>query len=352
MKEQIEVDSHKLIYHPERVAEWRSRGDCAPIYVEIGPTNRCNHRCSFCALDWLETGKADIDSEIMIETLKDMADFGVKSVMFAGEGEPLLHRDICDFVWQSKEQGMDVAITTNGVPFTQKKAEKCLPHLSWMRFSIDAGTPKEYARVHGTRAEDFHRVLRNLERACTIRDTGGYQVVIGVQALLTTDALEGISNLARLAKKVGADNLQIKPYSQHPSSKNRLAIDYRDYLSLEDELNEHNSDDFEVIFRKKTIQRLIQKRDYKKCHGLPFFALIDARGNVLPCNLFYGDPELTYGNLYSKRFSEIWKGKKRTDVLAKLEEKGIEGCREGCRLDAINRYLHRLQHPHPHDRFI
>ena len=47
MAQQPEVDNHKLMYHPERVTEWRERKDCYPIYVEIGPTNACNHRCIF-----------------------------------------------------------------------------------------------------------------------------------------------------------------------------------------------------------------------------------------------------------------------------------------------------------------
>ena len=39
------------IYHPERVSEWLRKGDCYPIYVEIGPTNRCNHHCIFWAFN-------------------------------------------------------------------------------------------------------------------------------------------------------------------------------------------------------------------------------------------------------------------------------------------------------------
>ena len=67
-----EVDSHRLSFHPERVAEWKQEGDCYPIYVEIGPTNKCNHKCMFCALDWLERGAAvDIDVDLLRKKLVD-----------------------------------------------------------------------------------------------------------------------------------------------------------------------------------------------------------------------------------------------------------------------------------------
>ena len=35
-----------------------------------------------------------------------------------------------------------------------------------------------------------------------------------------------------------------------------------------------------------------------------------------------------------------------------LKKKGVEGCRKGCRLDAINSYLYRLKNPQAHDNFI
>ena len=90
----MNVDNHKLMYHPERVAEWKEKGDCYPVYVEIGPTNACNHNCVFCALDWVGSDKTFIDKDVMSSTLEDMAKNGVKSIMFAGEGEPLLHKNI------------------------------------------------------------------------------------------------------------------------------------------------------------------------------------------------------------------------------------------------------------------
>jgi hypothetical protein len=33
MAKQLEVDNHKLMYHLERVIEWKQKGDCYPIYI-------------------------------------------------------------------------------------------------------------------------------------------------------------------------------------------------------------------------------------------------------------------------------------------------------------------------------
>lgn len=346
------IDGHKLFFHPTRVAEWLGQGDCFPIYIEVGLTSRCNHRCIFCALDWLERGAVDMDREVMLQALADMAAHGVKSLMFAGEGESLLHKDSSLFIKTASELGIKVAVTTNGVPFTPQKAEECLPHLTWIRFSFNAGTAEQYALVHHTQAGDFDRVLANIRFAAEFKKQNNLKVDIGVQTLLLPESIDGVLRLAQLVKEAGADNLQIKPYSQHPSSTNRFVLDYERYLELEPQLKAFESDSFAVIFRKNTIQRIVDGIDYDSCHGLPFFALINAKAQIIPCNLFYTDPDFIYGDLHQESFADIWQGARRQQVLAAMRARDIKDCRLACRLDAINRYLHRLKHPERSDVFI
>lgn len=53
MGDKIRMDSHKLIYHPEQVAKWLRGENIYPIEVEISPSGACNHRCVFCAVDYV-----------------------------------------------------------------------------------------------------------------------------------------------------------------------------------------------------------------------------------------------------------------------------------------------------------
>jgi MoaA/NifB/PqqE/SkfB family radical SAM enzyme len=346
------IDEHKLLYHPTRVAEWLANGDCFPIYVEIGLTNRCNQRCIFCALDWLGQKAVDIDKKVMLNVLKDMATNGVKSIMFAGEGESLLHKDAPLFIRSVADMGIKVAVTTNGVPFTPQKAEECLPHLSWIRFSINAGNPRQYELVHRGKATDFELVLANIRFAAEFKKENHLKVDIGVQTLLLPESIDGIRDLAMLVKDAGADNLQIKPYSHHPSSDNCFTIDNVAYLDLEPSLRAFESDVFKIFFRKKTIQRIVDGADYNFCHGLPFIALVNAYGQVVPCNLFYSTPEFIFGDLHKESFADIWRGEQRKQVLLAIKAREMKSCRQGCRLDPINRYLHRILFPEERDVFI
>lgn len=348
----IDTENQKLIYHPERVSEWLSTGDCYPIYIEIGPTNRCNHHCVFCALDWIEKEYTDIDTDVMNRAFRDMGRCGVKSVMFAGEGEPFLHPDICDFIINANTSGLDVAVATNGVLFTEEKIKKCLSHISWIRYSLDAGSADVHYKVHRGGKDDFTKIINNIKKAVEIKKQNGYSVVIGVQLLIISDNYDDIIPFIILMKEIGVDNVQLKPYSQHPLSKNRYSVDVEKMDRLEDMISGFTDESFQVIYRQKSAYRVVEKKPYTQCYGLPFYALIESDGNVIPCNLYHTNPDFAYGNLYHEDFSEIWCGKRRKEVIKKIKAKGIESCRKGCRLDPVNRYLAELKHPHIHVNFI
>jgi len=323
--------------------------------MEIAPHGGCNHRCIFCALDYLGYKPAHLDTKILKKFLKDISSKGVKSIMFAGEGEPLLNKDLSKLILHAKKNGLDIAITTNGVLLTKDMLKQILPHLSWLRISLNAGTPKTYSLIHRTNLKDFNKVIGNIKEAVKLRNKKGYSSTIGVQMLLLNENYKEVAKLARILKNIGADYLIIKPYSQHPLSVNRLKLklNYRKLLSLEKDLRKYESKDFKIIFRKHTMLKIIEKRPYKKCFGLPFWAYLTAKGDLYACSAFLGDRRFRYGNIYKEPFGKIWKSKKRKAIMDMMKNKwNIKNCREVCRLDEINRYLWQLKHPSKHVNFI
>ena len=352
VKESFEIDSHKLIYHPERVAEWKLYGDCFPIYLEIGATDDCNHKCKFCALDFLERKHNYIDTNVLLENIDNMASVGVKSIMFAGEGEPLLHKDLSKFIQRAKENNIDVSLTTNGVLLDKNKIECMLPYLSWIRFSIDSGSSENYSFIHGTKKKDFEKLMKNIENCVEYKIKNNLKTTIGTQFLVVPDNIDEAKKLTERLKDIGVDNLQIKPYSSHPQSKKEFITDENLYEKLETLLFSYNSDTFKILFRKATMNRILSEKNYDICNGLSFISLIDAKGNVLPCNLYYNNNEFTYGNINDVKFEYVWKSWHRGEILKKIKSKSVEDCRQGCRMDAINCYLHRLKNPGAHENFI
>jgi radical SAM protein with 4Fe4S-binding SPASM domain len=352
----IRIDSHKLMFHVDRLNKWLKGEQFFPIYVEVGPSGACNHRCIFCALEYLGYEARYINTEMFKDRLEEMAKGGVKSLMFAGEGEPLLHKDIAELIDYAKGCGIDVAVTTNGVLINQRIGRQSLKALSWIRVSFNAATRENYARVHGTRPEDFDRVLSNLEQIVSMKRRYHYGCTIGVQLLMIPENYQETEKLANILKDIGVDYFTVKPFSKHPLSSHCLdeSFDYGLMLSFQEALSRLSSADFRILFRDHTMMKLKEKdRGYDCCLGLPFWAYISSDGRVWACSAFLGKEEFLYGNLYEQTFSQIWEGPKRKKVLEMVEhELDVSECREVCRLDEINRYLWELKHPHPHVNFI
>ncbi|GAM10553.1 cyclic pyranopterin monophosphate synthase [Geobacter sp. OR-1] len=350
------IDSHKLMFHPQRVSDWLDGGNIFPIYAEISPSGACNHRCTFCALDYLEYRPVFLDAALLKSRLTEMGRLGVKSVMFCGEGEPLLHREIDDMVNHAKEAGIDAALTTNGVLLNGELFGKMGESLSWLKVSINAGTPETYAAIHRTKEADFDRVIENMIQAAKIARENDFSCTLGAQLILLPENAHEVETLAGIVRDAGLSYLVIKPYSQHLKSLTTTYehIDYEPYLSLADRLNRFNDDDFRVIFRQNTILKLGQQsRGYDRCLALPFWSHIDSHGNVWGCSAYLGDERFCYGNIGEQGFAEIWHGSLRRASLEYVSKcLDVAECRVNCRMDEVNRYLWELVHPSGHVNFI
>jgi len=364
MNDQYNIDSHKLAFHPLRVSQWcKADSDWEklekvyPIYVEISPYGGCNHRCTFCALDYMGYENIRLDYEVLKETLSNMAEEGVKSVMFAGEGEPLLFKDLDLIVEYCSEIGIDTSLTTNFVPSREVAVQRYVKNCSWIKISLNAGTAKTYADIHNTSERDFTTVINNLKSAINYKRANNLKCTIGVQMLLLPENKSEAKVLANICKDIGVNYLVIKPYSQHLSSDTDKYenIDYSEMMNIEDELNTIPDENFSIVFRANTMKKHIEKSQYyDKCHSTPFFwGYIAADGKVFGCSAYLGNDKFCYGNVYDDSFKDIWEGDKRKKSYEYVQNKlDIKDCRVNCRMDEVNRYLFRLKNPQDHDNFI
>lgn len=350
------IDSHKLHLHPERVAAWKAGENVPPIYMEMSPVGACNHRCTFCGVDFMGYKNRRLDTAMLRQRLPEMGAFGLKSIMFAGEGEPLLHPDIVAITRLTRESGIDPSFTTNGVFLGEAVAEGILPVTEWIKISINAGTAASYAAIHRTKEGDFAKVLANIKRAVEIRAFNGYRCTIGMQMVLLPENRAEAVDLARTARDLGVDYLVVKPYSQHIQSITRAyaEVRYEEDLALGERLAEFDSERFHVVFRAQTMRKWdTRERPYDRCLSLPFWSYIDAGGDVWGCSVYLKDERFLYGNIATQSFPEIWAGEKRRASLEWVHTKlDVSQCRVNCRMDAVNRYLWEVRNPPAHANFI
>ena len=354
MSDLFKIDSHKLMYHPRRVSDWMDGKNIYPIYVEIGPAGQCNCRCIFCSVDYIGYKNRSLETPMLKERLEEMGDLGVKSIMYAGEGEPFLHREMVDIIVHTKKSGLDAAITTNGILMSPTISDRIVEHTEWIKISCNAGTPETYKKIHGTKPSYFEKVINNLKEAEKIRRENGYSCTLGIQIILLPENEQDVLSLAMTARDIGLDYIVIKPYTRHSCNSHNFDIQYERFSWLAEKLNALNSGNFSAIFRVNAMQQWDRKkRGYKKCLALPFWSHIDAGGNVWGCGAHLEDTRFYYGNINTHTFYEIWEGEKRQESLSWVENSfNIEECRMNCRMDKVNQYLWDLKNPVEHVNYI
>ena len=338
------IDGEKLHFHPGRVAQWQDAStwevakEIYPIYVEISPVGACNHRCTFCAVDYIGYKPALLDADLLAGRLSEMSALGIKSVMFAGEGEPLLHKRINDMTRAAIEAGIDVAFTTNGTLLHKLD----LAGVSWVKVSVNAGTSDTYAKVHRTKKQGFAMVWENIRKAV---DRKG-RCTIGVQTLLLPETSGEVQALYDRCDASGVDYLVVKPYSQHKFS---LTHEYENTDPPAPVIVERTT---KFIWRGETAAT--KEIPYTKCQATPYFwAYIMASGDVYSCSAYLLDDRFKLGNINDQSFKDIWQGERRhQNWRLVLEQLDIHECRVNCRMDKSNRYLTDLVNGVPHENFI
>jgi GTP 3',8-cyclase len=364
MTDKYKIDSQKITLHPKRVAQWLDAGndwekikEVYPIYVEIAPVGACNHRCTFCSVDYIGYTTSRQDKDILLKTLDNMLKKGVKSVMFAGEGEPALWKPLPDVIVEAKKMGLDISMTTNLIPFTDSNIEKYVANCSWIKASINAGNSKEYKEIHQSKEADFEKALLNLKKCVDVKESNNYQCTIGAQILLLPENKGSVIDLAKRLKDIGANYLVVKPYTQslYGISRKYDGLKYDEMMFLQEELSLISDNSFDVVFRENTMEKLNEEiQPYSKCLSTPnFLAYIMADGSVYSCGAHLKNENFLLGNINNSSFSEIWEGSlRRKNYLHVSELLSIKECRKNCRMDEVNRYLWELKNPGPHVNFI
>jgi len=361
--DQWAIDSHKLTLHPARVAQWleadtwEKAKKVYPLYWEITTSAACNHRCTFCSTDAIGYPAILMEAPTLVERMKEAARLGIKSVMFGGTGEPLVHKRIPDICKGAKEAGLDYAFTTNGTLLSDKLGmpKTGLLGATWIKVSLNAGTQESYAQIHRTDARDWDSVWAGIKSLVAMRNTTGSKTTIGVQCVVLPENVFDMKALASLCIYAGVDYMVLKPYTQATFmlSHKYENTDYsamREYLA---EVEGMSTKTFKVIYRRNAINEEIgRSHAYDKCRATPnFWVYTMADGRVFTCSAHLLDERFCIGNLNENTFQEIWEGERRRENWEMMQGFDIKQCRLNCRMNGPNKYLHQLVSA-PHRNFI
>jgi MoaA/NifB/PqqE/SkfB family radical SAM enzyme len=194
-----------------------------PSLVTVDPVYSCNLTCVWCNSESvIRRRRGLIDREGFMKIADGLAGWkgspdwkkGVDAVCIAGGGEPLLNRDVGDFIVALVERGIDVGVVTNGYHI-----DRFIPQLAlctWVGVSVDAGSEETYTKLKGqpvyTKVCDNIRRLTaySRENKCRLgQDSLGSGV--SYKFLLYNGNSKEIIRAARMAKELGCRSFHLRP---------------------------------------------------------------------------------------------------------------------------------------------
>lgn len=355
----------KLFSHMDRMNDWWNGKNVFPITMELSPSTICNHFCTWCMHGGYfgshkgddKSQKAFPDSSVMpldfYRTLTDeLAELGIKSMIFSGSGEPFVNPNLMEFIEYTTSKGIETAVITHGGLLTPEKAKVVAKHCTWIRISLNAGTPETREKIH--KVNDFEKVLGNLANLAEEKKRQGSRVQIGAQIAVSPENQGDIDLAVQRVKETGVDYFQIKPVILHPMSSPTL-YDREFYIkTLTDarESKRHETAEYKVFVKEDQFAGVLsddyEKSTYKKCYAT-FFPVIEANKKVYYCSQTRGLPDFCVGDLAENTFKEVWESERRQQVIENID---VSKCQPICRCHPINKMLWTLRHPNNNINFV
>lgn len=322
------------ILHPEnssRLIEWMNGVNVPPITAMICPTDRCNHLCPRCV-----GGRAGVeDLRNMNDIVRQIAKYGVKSLVISGGGEPLLNKETPDIVKFARSKGMDIGLLTNGdVSLSENKLFRVIKNAHWIRISMDGSNPKEYKHSHGMDEKAFQRMLSNAKNMVRVRDKYGLTGCdIGTGYLTDKVTKKGMVQATKICKELGLSYIQFRPFFYDETD---IDEEFAESLQLADS-------NFRVLrseyrYDKNTLQT--QNRGYKKCLSPNFHTTIAATGKVYICCHTMGMKRYEIGDLNRSSFKDIWESDTRQRLIRSIS---FKDCPPICKWHVLNNVLYNIK---------
>ena len=314
------LDSHKLSYHYDRVEAFENGERVAPVSVDMALTRACGAMCSFCyAMVQEPQERSTVKVKEALNLLDDFKEVGVKAVSLISDGESTLSKAYVPFIQHASNIGIDVGNATNGWEWEKDKIDQVLPHMTWIRFTVAAGTPEGYSRImfkDAKHTEVFDRAMKNIKYAVELKKKVNLKVTLGIQMVLMPEFKDEIIPFSKLAVDLGVDYGVIKHCSDDEFGT--LGVDYSKYeemYPLIEEAEKLSNENTKIIVKWDKIKS--SKSSYKRFYGPQFLLQISGSGLVAPSGMFFNArySKLHIGNYTDERFKDIFKSDRYWKIM-------------------------------------
>ena len=273
-------------------------------------TNKCNFRCKHCFV----SGGKKIDNELTDEekylAINKLADFGVKKITFSG-GEPLMNKEIFEYMNYAKNKGLQIGFLTNGLLLTDEKIEIIKKITD--TFSISLYTQDILGISENEYKNYLNKTINSIKKI--------HQLKFTITMLISKNNKNKVYELMRLLIKEDINPQTIRIYMITPlgRAKNNLELCTEDF-NCEDILYDMPKDIKDINLNISFEYASVKKDELTNSKCSPFCPIInyeknyinkfadphmDANGDLYLCGLILRNKRYCIGNIINNTKNEI-----------------------------------------------
>ena len=295
-----------------------------PVGAVIDLTDACNLKCGWCNAQGFRSANK-LSTEHVKRIIDDLAAWGVKSVCYAGGGEPSLHEDFAQFIAYAKCKNLEVGISTNGIALTQIDIETISMCARFCGISIDSGSKETWMRIKGGSESQYAKLMENCGKlAAFARNT---PLDLTYKFMLTPHNQHEILRAGKLARDLGFKSFFVRPaaFENVPG----VNVDYKFNVRVIQEqlmrcLHLEN-ETFKVYVSFRRVNAKLRKTlAFKRCLATPLMAVYCADGYAYLCIDYR---ERAYGLLCKHEdLRRLWGTAAHKELIAKINLDNCPRC--------------------------
>lgn len=319
--ETAKKNSSLTIMHPEKSTQdfleeyFNGKPQLTNLHIEI--TSKCNERCIHCYIPH-ENKVSYIEPDLFYDVLKQCKEMRLLHLTLSG-GEPMLHKNFCDFLRKCNEYNFSVNVLTNLTLLNDEiiKEMKMNPLLGVQvsLYSMESHIHDEITQIKGSFEKTKNAILKLVEN----------DIPLQISCPIMKQNKNCYNDVVKWAEKhmihVGADSVIIARYNHTTQNLScRLSIN-----EIQELINDKVANDAKYLEQIETAaenKRNVIPDDFV-CSVCRSTICIADNGNVYPCA---GWQDYIVGNVKETSLNDIWDNSEKVQYLRSLRKKDFPKC--------------------------
>lgn len=256
----------------------------SPLKTEISITGICNQKCEHCS-----NGGGNKKGVLRLKLLKEILKWHPGYIVLTG-GEPFLHPEIDEIIYQVKSDNAFLRICTNGTLLSAKiniDFLEAMDENDIIQISFDAADKETYAKMRGS--DNFEKVLTNIR---SIKKRYPY-INIELHCVPTQYNITQLTSIYRLANQLGVSYFSVSPLAPLGNASELNEIPTIDLMQAHCNLLEQAANfstayigrpyELEALYGMIAFNNVFNAEKSYSCAAGFESIYVDHYGNIYPC---------------------------------------------------------------------